>query len=219
MAQRRVGGGRAQSGLEVEGRGLVLEDERVGEDDGGGDGSDVVREEGARGGTRRAVDGAVAVPGVGDSTASVAGNDDEEERKETSSLLRLPRGVTQIVLTGSLTSGHISMARGDFNRSVQYVQSITRLYERKGYKVHQRITGDRPAEIDEDVVFLSRATHFRCSHGTFSRAIAQIVDYRGGVVYPPETCLQRCTAKPRLNSSTFRTDLGFRGGRPNGSRM
>ena len=106
-----------------------------------------------------------------------------------------------------------------FKRSVQYVQLMPRLYERQGYEVHQRITGIGPEQVDEDIVFMTRAMHFHCDQGTFSRLLAQVIDYRGGMVYPPETCLLSCSGKPHSNSTTFRTDIGLRAGRPAGSRL
>ena len=152
-------------------------------------------------------------------TASTEYDDEEEERKVDGRLQRLPRGVTQIVLTGALTSGNHGDLPINLNHSVEYVRLVTRLYERRGYQVHQRITGVSPKQVDEDIVFMTRAMHFHCDHGTFSALLSQIVDYRGGMVYPTEACLAQCTRTPRRNSTTYRTDTGFRGGRPAGSRI
>lgn len=152
-------------------------------------------------------------------TARTTSDDDVEQRDLNAKITRLPRGVKRIVLTGALSAGGHGDMPAHFKRSVQYVQLMTRLYERQGYEVHQRITGIGPEQVDEDIVFMTRAMHFHCDQGTFSRLLAQVIDYRGGMVYPPETCLLSCSGKPHSNSTTFRTDIGLRAGRPAGSRL
>ena len=88
-------------------------------------------------------------------------------------LSRIPRGVTRVVLTGSLNSGnHGDMAK-HLNSSVAHVMRVTKMFEERGYLVRQRLSGVSPSEVDADVVFMTRAMHSLCSHGTFSTLIAR----------------------------------------------
>ena len=87
------------------------------------------------------------------------------------------------------------------------------MFEERGYLVQQRLSGISPSEVDADVIFMTRAMHFLCSHGTFSTMIAKVVDYFGGMVYAPARCLKRCSEREEN-----RTDFRFREGRPLGWR-
>lgn len=125
----------------------------------------------------------------------------------------IPRGVTRVVLAGSLNSGNHGDVPEHLNSSLAHVMRVTEIFEERGYLVRQRLSGVSPSEVDADVVFMTQAMHFLCSHGTFSTLIAKVVDYLGGMVYAPARCLQRCSA-----GEENRKDFRFRDGRPLGWR-
>jgi len=104
----------------------------------------------------------------------------ESEHTLATDLPRLPRGVTHVVLVGSLNSGNHGDHPKYLNASIGHVTRVTNLFEANGYHVQQRLNGVSSSEVDADIVYMTRAVHFLCTKGTFSILIARMVDYRGG---------------------------------------
>ena len=105
-------------------------------------------------------------------------------------LSKIPRGVTNVILTGSLNAGGKGDLPGYLNASIGHITRVTAMLEARGYHVQQRVNGVSPSQVDEDIVYMTRAMHFMCSGGSFSLTISRMVAYRGGMVYPRKACLR-----------------------------
>ena len=104
------------------------------------------------------------------------------------------RTFVSVTLVGSVVAGSKGTDARHANTSRQALAQVVSRLRRTGRLVHLRITQTSSAvAVDRDVAFMRTARHFLCTHGTFSRAVAMLVNYTKGVVYNPGQCLAACS--------------------------
>ena len=64
-------------------------------------------------------------------------------------------------------------------KSQRYLESVMKTLENNGYEVTMRLAG----HPDDDLVYMSNATHFSPSKGGFSRIVTRLINMNGGAVY------------------------------------
>lgn len=110
--------------------------------------------------------------------------------------LRLPAGLSQVVVAGSSRDG-LNRLHAHNVKSLAYAAAVADVFAARGLRTVLRLDG----EADEDLAYMSSARHFVQGGGSYSQLVADLVRYKGGTVYPFPSAWLNASQVKRLEVS------------------